>query len=379
MELRNILGNDYEVWLYENHRELGESAWRDIAIHILQSDGMIVINTSGSSESTGQKRECGIALNNNKTLYLLKHDTAEPLPELSWANYCQFSDSNFRNEFREFRDKLTWLIGSAGDLEKSRKIGTPLAIRQRQQILNGLRGNRMGLDKDGIQQYTKIIVDNYKAGTIVPEVATINLHVPSSESELKGFSRINLYQMIEKREFLDRSIIWDFFFAEVGRTIESGERKYLCEQILKQGCFSDAIFKRSKGNFEVIVEETERLTKKGFRPSVLLAPVDLMSGFLMFFSNSMDWSTGKEILKLDNDIKLRLVWPNIYVPLDDFILTNNTSGHFYVIPELGTKNKLAIAIGESLRNVDKVAFFVDLIVKYDLVEKKALSIIHVGD
>ena len=85
-DLYDTLVNDFTLWLYKNHRELGESTWRDIATHLIQSDGMILINTSCSVSSRGQKLECGIALNNGKRIYTLKHDKSEILPELSWQN-----------------------------------------------------------------------------------------------------------------------------------------------------------------------------------------------------------------------------------------------------------------------------------------------------
>jgi hypothetical protein len=105
-----------------------------------------------------------------------------------------------------------------------------------------------------------------------------------------------------------------------------------------------------------------------------------MSEFLMFFYNNMDWSTGDEVLKLANNIQLKLVWSNIYAPLDDFILTSPQSGQWFVIPDVDTKNELAVAIGNSTTDSEKkVAFFVDLIVKYELEQREAISIIHVAD
>lgn len=379
-ELRSTLKNDFEVWLYEHHREFGESTWRDIAIHLMETDGVIVINTPGSIKSTGQERECGIALNNNKAVYVLKYDKSNVLPELSGLNHFSFNESNFSERFREFRGVLDRLTSRIREVAGARGIQTPQPIRKRQEILRSLRSNLQGLDSNKIKEYIQIIVDNYHSGTIVPAVASKILCDASTDLDLESFRQVNLYQTINKKEFLDPSYRWDYFFADIGRYLKRSEQKYLYEAILKQGGEPDTSFNRSKGDFSVIAEEAERLATKGFSPTVLLMPLNLRRSLIKFFTEDIDWAKNDTKLKLTNNIELKLIWSNKYAPLDEFLLISPLSGQWHSIPELGTKNELAIAIGNSVTDPEKeIAFFVDLIARYELVQRAAISVIHVVD
>jgi hypothetical protein len=372
-----ILGNDYKLWFYENHSELGESTWRDIAINLIKSDGLIVINTPDSIKSVGQKRECGIALNNNKPIYNLKHARADSLPELSWQNWFPFDESNFKDKFLELGVKLGWLFSKEEQLEESKKIEIPTPIKQRQDILSKLRRNINGLDPDKIQEYIGIIVKNYQTGSVAPYIARKVFCDDSSVLDINSYTRINLYHNIDKKEYLDPSYIWDYLFADVGRAIKRDEQKYIFQTILEKCEEPDNEFKRGTTDFKIIEDETERLSAIGYMPSVLLAPVDLMVPFMRFFHNNIDWSTGNEILKLENGINLELIWSNKYAPLGDFIITSPESGKWLVVPDLDTDNELAVALGNSIDEPDKkVAFFVGLMAKYELVHRRAISIIH---
>lgn len=377
-KLCNALVNDFVLWLYENHRVLGGSTWRDIAVNLIKSDGVIVINTPDSMESEGQKRECGIALNNDKPIYILKDEKSRLLPELSFINWFSFSESNCSDKFSEFRDKLVWLTDKEGQLEETKKIEIPASIKQRQEILSKLRDNIEGLDPDKVKEHAEIILRNYQTGSIAASVATKSLLDRVINLDMTSYTRINLYQNIDKKEYLDPSYIWDSFFADVGRSIKRGEQRYLFETMLKQCGKSNTTFLQNKNDFPVIVDEAKRLAAAGFKPTVLIAPIHFMTSFVHSFHNNIDWQTGGKILNLEDGIRLQLISSNIYAPLDDFILTSPESGQWIVIPELNTRNELPIALGNSIDDPEnKVAFFVDLIAKYELMHREGVSLIHV--
>ena len=136
---------------------------------------------------------------------------------------------------------------------------------------------------------------------------------------------------------------------------------------------------REKSDFSTIIKEAKRLTEEGFKPSVLLAPIEPMIPFINFFYDDIDWQTGSKILKVTDKIQMNIVWSNKYALLNDFILTSPESSHYFVTPELDTKNELAVSIGNDIDNPhSQVAYFADLIAKFDLIHREAVSYIHVS-
>ncbi len=239
-----------------------------------------------------------------------------------------------------------------------------------------MRGNIGGLDASKLQSYAKMIADGYASNTVVAQVGQVSRWTSPNIDNFRG---ILLRTRRKKTELLDPSFVfWNMYFEDIGKAVANGERNYFFKALLRQAGFADGQLARRQPDFSVIEREALRQADAGFIPSVLFTSIDLFRDFIGHFDDRINWThpQGRQ-LEINSTISLRLVGSHRWSPLEEFIIMSPKAGIWHVLPDLDTNEELAIAIGNSPSRPDEVEVIAETVAKYELRERKAVSIIQV--
>jgi len=243
------------------------------------------------------------------------------------------------------------------------------------QHITALNARTANLDPNRVRECKEAIWNSYEAASLVPQVTHI---VKERDMEVTGFQSIGLRHLIKLAEFNASDYYWGPYFSDVGRAIASGEQRYLQERIQKEVEPFPQTVSRSSPDFSFIVKRIESLIESDICPDTLLAPIELFVDFTKTLWPQLDWNSGRPEQLVLGSTRLKVFWSHIYAPLNSFLIFNSKAGVWRCVPDQDTGRLITVALGQSGEHPDSVEYWVEALVKYEIVKPQAFFIINLS-
>ena len=248
-------------------------------------------------------------------------------------------------------------------------------IMERNEIVAKLNSRMGGLDRLRVKECREQILKSYEEATIVNKIAIVR---KEQNIESHRFRSIGLHQAIRTRDFNDKSYYWNPYFSEVGRTVARGEEYYIHKRLGRIVRGGEKRISLSDCNFDVLNKTIRELLESSVKPDTILAPVQILPQFTIFYSDRLDWSRGYDELLVIEDCRLNVFWSHKYAPLNSFLVFSSKAGVWHVIQDSQESNPtLTIAIGES----DKprmTEYLVEVLAFYQITNPKAFRRVNIS-
>jgi hypothetical protein len=246
---------------------------------------------------------------------------------------------------------------------------------KRIQHILALNTRTANLDPKRTSDCKEAVWASYEAASLVTQTTRI---VNESNIAAIGFQSIGLRHLIKLTEFNAPDYYWGPYFSDVGRSVASGERRYLQEQIQGEIKPESQSISRSNPNFSILVKCIESLIENDFTPDTLLAPIEVFVDFVNTSMLQIDWNSGRPEQLVLKDIRLKVFWSHKYAPLDSFIILSSEAGLWHVIPDQDTGRLITIALGESEERAGYVEYWAEVLAKYQIIKHQAFAIIKLS-
>jgi hypothetical protein len=210
------------------------------------------------------------------------------------------------------------------------------------------------------------------------EVGKITKYKEEKEIESRGFRSIGLYQSLDKDKFLAENYNWLSFFSDVGRAISRGERRYIHDRLGKYVRGADDAISLFKPDFNILSKYVLYLCEKGYKPNVMLAPIQIYSLFVKNYNSILaksNYNTDK--IQLEG-CDIRIAWSHKYAPLRSLIIFDSSYGIWHVIKDIESESRITAAIGESKDNATKISCLVETMAYYEILNKDAFTRINLS-
>lgn len=238
-----------------------------------------------------------------------------------------------------------------------------------------LRNSIAHLDIKRIQEYVDIVIKSYEKST---EVDKITIYTEEKEMKSRGFRSIGLYQSLDKDKLLAKNYYWDSFFSDVGRAISRGERRYIHDRLGKYVRGTDDTISFLNPDFNILSKYVIHLREKGYKPNVMLAPIQIYSLFVKNYRSKLaksNWNTDK--IQLEG-CDIQIAWSHKYAPLRSLIIFDSSYGIWHVIKDIESESRITAAIGESKDDVTKMSCLVETMAYYEILNKDAFTRINLS-
>jgi len=256
------------------------------------------------------------------------------------------------------------------------------SIKSRQEYLSNrnlevarLRNSVVHLNSERIQEYIDTIIKSYKEATKVDRVA---IYKEEKAIESRGFRSIGIYQSIDKDKLFAKDYYWLPFFSDVGRAISRGERRYMHDRLGKYVRGVDDTISFSNPDFSILSKYVVHLCDKGYKPNVMLAPIQIYSVFVQNCWAKLaesNWETDR--IRLEG-CDIQIAWSHSYAPLRSFIIYNSSNGIWHAIQDIESKGGITAAIGESKDDASKILYFVETMAYYEIFNLDAFTRINLS-
>lgn len=238
-----------------------------------------------------------------------------------------------------------------------------------------LRNSAHQLDNYRIQEYIDTIIKSYEQSTVVDKIAR---YQKERIIETLGFRSIGLYQSIDKDNLFAKDYYWLPFFSDVGRAIARAEQKYIHERLGRYVRGVDDAISFSEPDFNLLSKNIIQLLEKGYKPDIMLAPIQIFSTFAKNcwakFAES-SWQTDQ--IRLEG-CDIRIIWSHKYAPLRSFIIFNSSNGIWHALQDTESESRLTVAIGESKDNPNAMLYFAETMAYYEILNIDAFTRINLS-
>lgn len=241
-------------------------------------------------------------------------------------------------------------------------------LKKRNNMLEKLRSSASYLDVARVKECIESVMEGYKSATNIKYMANT---VRERNIEDYRFRSIALHHSIDKVKFLAKDYYWRSYFTAVGRAIARGEEKYIHRRISMSSNILDETIYYEEPDFTIINKGIRRLLNRYVKPDIILLPIELQRIFEQHYYNKLTWHMDGRSQLREEGCNLNVFWSNKYAPLKSIMIFNSNAGKWHVLEDKNTKNNIAIAIGESQQRKDKVAYFVETLACYKIVDKEA--------
>lgn len=226
-----------------------------------------------------------------------------------------------------------------------------------------------------IQEYIDTIIKSYEQSTLVQKIAR---YKKERIIETLGFRSIGLYQSIDKGNLFAENYHWLPFFSDVGRAISRAEQKYIHERLGKYVRGVDDTISFSEPDFNLLSKYIIKLLEKGYKPNVMLAPIQIYSTFVQKcmakFAES-NWQTNQ--IRLEG-CDIQIIWSHKYAPLRSFIIFNSSNGIWHAIQDAESESGLTVAIGGSKDNPNVMLYIAETMAYYEILNIDAFTRINLS-
>lgn len=248
-------------------------------------------------------------------------------------------------------------------------------IEDRLNYIRALNARVENLDSSRVTECREMIWESYQTSTISPKIAIL---CRQSSAEGDRLRSIGLRSGIELSKFNASNYYWKPYFSDVGRAIANGERKYLHQTIARQVTGEGESISRSTPDFRILNDRIEYLLRSNFDPDTLLAPVELEADLLKFYHSQVEWfREGGQQLRI-KDGNLRVFWSHKYAQLRSFIIFNSKAGIWHFVPDPDTGRSLTVALGESEQRKGRVEYWVETLVRYQIMSRHTFSRVNLS-
>lgn len=245
----------------------------------------------------------------------------------------------------------------------------------RNQEVIRLRNSARELGDARTQEYLDTIVKSYEQSTDVDKLAIVSRE---KTIRLRGYRSIGLYRSIEREKYFASNYYWIPFFADVGRSISRGERRYIHSRMGRYVRGVSETISRTKPDFDVLDRCIVRLQEKDFEPNVMLAPIRMYTKFLKKYSSRMEGiNLGTDQVNIQG-CNLHVLWSHVYAPLQSFIIFNSSAGIWHVLEDIDTEKRITVAIGVSKEEERRMAFLVETMAYYEILNRNAFTRINLS-
>jgi hypothetical protein len=241
--------------------------------------------------------------------------------------------------------------------------------------IRALNARTANLGSNRASECKETIWKSYEAASLVPHAARI---VKENGTEIAGFQSIGLRHLIDLAKFNASDYYWDAYFSDVGRAIASGELRFLQERIQEELKPNFQTVSRSDPDFSIIIKRIESLREGDLCPDTLLAPIELFVDFAKTLWQQLDWNSGHPEQLVLGSTRLKVFWSHKYAPLDSFLIFNSKAGIWRCVPDQDTGRLITVALGESGEHSGSVEYWVEALVKYEIVRPQAFFIINLS-
>ena len=248
----------------------------------------------------------------------------------------------------------------------------------RTEYIRTLNNRLENLDKERVVELKEAIWNSYQAATLVHQIAQKTEVSSSQITHLDYFKSIGVRSMIELNKFNASDYYWTPYFSDVGRAVATGERSYFHQRIARQVKGSGDTISRSSPDFRVLNDRIAWLADNGLNPNTIIAPIDLMVNFIQYYDRQLEWINGAQEIFMVGGRRLRIHWSNKYVPIKSFIIFNSNAGTWYVRPDPDTERAITIGLGQSNQWENRVEYWVETIVRYEITAKDAFNRINLS-
>ena len=239
-----------------------------------------------------------------------------------------------------------------------------------------LRNSAHQLDNyNRIQEYIDTIIKSYEQSTVVDKIAK---YQKERIIETLGFRSIGLYQSVDKDNLFAKDYYWLPFFSDVGRAISRAERKYIHDRLGKYIRGVDDTISFSRPDFNLLSKYVIKLLEEGYKPDIMLAPIQIYSIFVQTCWSKLaesNWKTDQ--IRLEG-CDIQIIWSHKYAPLRSFIIFNSSNGIWHAIQDAESGSGLTAAIGESKDNPNKMLYFAETMAYYEILNKDAFTRINLS-
>jgi hypothetical protein len=246
-------------------------------------------------------------------------------------------------------------------------------LMNRNKEVSRLRNSVVHLRSERIQQYIDTVIKAYETST---EVDKITIYKEEKAIESRGFRSIGLYQSIDKDKLFAENYYWLPFFSDVGRAISHGERRYMHDRLAKYVRGVGDTISFSNPDFNILSKYVIHLCDKGYKPNVMLAPIQIYSLFVKNCRSKLaesNWETDQ--IRLEG-CDIQIAWSHKYAPLRSFIIFDSSNGIWHAIKDIESERRITAAIGESKDNAEKMLCFVETMAYYEILNEDAFTRIN---
>ena len=182
--------------------------------------------------------------------------------------------------------------------------------------------NAEGLRKAGLMK--TLARKQYERLSILPDGVTMEDYHPNELRHQGEFVQLPYRPQLPIRDFNDPATVLDLVFGEIGRGLAFSETRYIVEQLQN----SAQLQTLPNSPLQAVLAADTILRGNGFRPSLLLAPID----YYMDWYDDLIVAAGpnvpfritaeeeKNYLMFPDGHRLRLVWSNNLAPFQDFFI-----------------------------------------------------------
>ena len=103
-----------------------------------------------------------------------------------------------------------------------------------------------------------------------------------------------------------------------------------------------------------------------------------MVNFIQYYNRQLEWINGAQEIVMVGDRRLRIHWSNKHVPLKSFVIFNSNAGIWYVVPDPDTERAITIGLGRSNQMENRVEYWVETIVRYEITAKDEFNRINLS-
>ena len=244
-------------------------------------------------------------------------------------------------------------------------------LLERNRLTRTLSETAHELDEERIGLCIQRVIRAYRESTRIS-----NMTRTRNESLIEElpFKSIKLYRTAPKKDFLANNYIWEPYFSDVGRAIAWGEQNYLYRRITR--ITAKRAQEVSWNNVSIVAVEREitKLLESGASPDTIIMPVRLHSRFLRESDNRVEWQFkgGHDQVTILQQ-RLNVFWSSRYAPAKSIVVFDSRAGVWHVFGNEKDETDITVAIGRFADNPSKVAYFVEVLAFYDIVDESAFA------
>jgi hypothetical protein len=254
-------------------------------------------------------------------------------------------------------------------------IGRKEILQTRKESIARLRNTTMELQTKRVEECKNILLESYEKSSISHKISNV---ITEKRIENYRFKSIGLHQAIRLDEFINSSYYWGPYFSDVGRIIAQAERQYIHRRIARYVHGRDEKISALNPDYSILNKTIKELVDINLDPNIILAPVEMLPSFVMYYRNNLEWSQRDEQVVIDN-CKLKIIWSHEYAKLKSFVIFNSEFSTWHVLPDdKDDKQMITIAFGLSKGDFQKMAYWVEIIAFYQINNPRAFRRINLS-